>query len=254
MTGELLVERRGPILIITINRPGVRNAINRAVAAGLDAAVQELDEADDLKVGVLTGAGETFCAGMDLKMFAAGTRPTTAGRGLIRMLEKPPEKPLIAAVEGYALAGGFELVLACDVVVASTTAQFGLSEVKRGLIASGGGLLRIGHWLPRGLAMKLALTGEMLPADDAFRLGLVSKIVAPGLACNEAVAVAECISANAPRAVQVSKKMLVQSRNWAPDRAFELQAPFVEEIMNSDDAAEGAKAFVEKRKPTWVGH
>ena len=187
---EVLVEQRDRILIITINRPKAKNAVNAAVANGLAEAVDRLDGDAGLSVGILTGAGGSFCAGMDLKAFARGELPIVEGRGM-GFTERPPVKPLIAAVEGYALAGGTELALATDLIVASKDSAFGIPEVKRGLVAGGGGLLRLPQRIPSAIAMELALTGDNLPAERAHKLGLVNVLAEPGKALDEAIALAE---------------------------------------------------------------
>ena len=186
---ELLVEVDASVLILTMNRPRKRNAMTRALGEMIAAALDDLDQRDDLAAAVLTGAGGTFCSGMDLKGFLAGELPAVPGRGFGGLTERPPSKPLVAAVEGYALAGGFELVLACDLVVASSSALFGLPEVRRGLVARGGGLIRLPERLPRALALELILTGDTLGAERAGSFGLVNRVVEPGTAVNYAVRV-----------------------------------------------------------------
>ena len=178
------------MLVITLNRPQSRNAVNAAMAAAIAAALERLDGDDDLRVGILTGAGGSFCAGFDLKAFLAGERATIPGRGFAGIVERPPAKPLIAAVEGYALAGGFEIVLACDLVVAAQGARFGLPEVKRGLLATGGGLLRLPERIPYHHAMEIALTGEAISAARASELGLINRLVEDGQALAQARALA----------------------------------------------------------------
>src|SRR4051794_15550136 len=195
---EVLVEHEDGIVVITINRPQQRNAVNRAVSYGVCAAVDELDARPDLRVGILTGAGGTFCSGMDLKAFLRGEVTRVEGRGILGIAMTPPKKPLIAAVEGYALAGGFESVLACDLVVAARNAQFGLPEVKRGLAAAAGGLLRLPRLLPQRIAMEIALTGDMIGAERLYQFGLVNQLTEPGGALDAARALARSILANAP--------------------------------------------------------
>lgn len=246
----VLVEQLDRILIITINRPDAKNAINAEVSQGLADAMDRLDSDPGLSVGILTGAGGTFCAGMDLKAFARGENVIVAGRGL-GFTERPPAKPLIAAVEGYALAGGTELALAADLIVAARDAVFGLPEVKRGLVAGGGGLLRLPHRIPAAIAMELALTGASLPAVRAHELGLVNELAEHETVRNTAIMLAEKITANGPLAVAATKKIIVESRGWAPDEAFTEQMKIALPVFASQDAKEGAKAFAEKRPAVW---
>lgn len=247
------VQVDGVVMLITINRPAARNAVNLAVAEGIAEALFQLDADNALRVGVLTGAGGNFCSGMDLKAFVRGERPIVDGRGFAGLVERPPRKPLIAAVEGFAVAGGFEIVLACDLVVASTTARFGIPEVRRGLAAGGGGLL----WLPRRIpyhqAMLLALTGDLVSAEQVEQWGLLARLVKPGGAVPAATELALAIAANAPLAVASSKQIVSQSVDWSVDEAFERQLAFVTPVLASEDAREGAVAFAERRPPVWVG-
>ena len=249
---EVLVEQRGRILIITINRPKAKNAVNLAVAKGLAEAVDRLDGDAGLSVGILTGAGGSFCAGMDLKAFARGEFPVVEGRGM-GFTERPPTKPLIAAVEGYALAGGTELALATDLIVASKDSAFGIPEVKRGLVAGGGGLLRLPQRIPSAIAMELALTGENLSAERAAALGMVNVLAEPGGALDAAIDLAERIAANGPLAVAVTKQIIVESRSWNPKDFFTEQGKLLMPVFGSNDAKEGAIAFAEKRAPKWTG-
>jgi enoyl-CoA hydratase len=249
---EVLVEQRDRILIITINRPKAKNAVNSAVAHGLADAVDRLDGDPGLSVGILTGAGGTFCAGMDLKAFARGEVPIVEGRGM-GFTERPPVKPLIAAVEGYALAGGTELALATDLIVASTEASFGIPEVKRGLVAGGGGLLRLPTRIPPAIAMELALTGEAFTAERAHALGMVNVLAEPGGALDAAIALAERITVNGPLAVAATKRIIVESRGWSPDTQFSEQNSILMPVFSSNDAKEGAIAFAEKRPAHWTG-
>src|SRR5579875_3094041 len=255
MTPEsaVLTERRERILLITINRPDQRNAVNAAVAAGIAQALDELDGASDLSVGVLTGAGRGFCSGKDLKAFVSGERPHIAGRGFAGIVERPPDKPLIAAVEGFAVAGGLEIALACDLIVAARGARLGIPEVKRSLVAAGGALLRLPRTLPRNVAMELALTGELITAERAHTLGLVNRLTEPGEALTEAVALAETIAANGPLALAATKRVLSASSDWPDSAFFERQSEIVAPVMSSEDAREGARAFAEKRPPVWRG-
>lgn len=248
---ELLIERRGAVLVLQFNRPQARNAMSLALAEQIAEALDELDSDPTLAVGVLTGAHGTFCAGMDLKDFAAGRLPVIEGRGFAGIVKAPPRKPLIAAVEGYALAGGFEIVLSCDLIVAAKTAKFGLPEVKRGLTAAAGGLFRLPRRVPYHLAMELALTGRFWEAPDAAAVGLVNRLVEKGQALDAAIELATEIAANAPLALIASKQVIVESADWPQSDAFERQEPIVDPIRKSNDAMEGAKAFAEKRNPVW---
>jgi enoyl-CoA hydratase/carnithine racemase len=249
---EVLVEQRDRILIITINRPKAKNAVNLAVAKGMAEAVDRLDGDPGLSVGILTGAGGSFCAGMDLKAFARGELPMVEGRGM-GFTERPPDKPLIAAVEGYALAGGTELALATDLIVASKDSAFGIPEVKRGLVAGGGGLLRLPQRIPSAIAMELALTGENLSAERAHALGMVNVLAEPGTALDAAIELAEKIAANGPLAVAATKQIIVESRGWSPETFFVEQNKLLAPVFASNDAKEGAIAFAEKRAPQWTG-
>ncbi|HEY0935299.1 MAG TPA: crotonase/enoyl-CoA hydratase family protein [Trebonia sp.] len=253
MADEVLVEHADRIAVITINRPQARNAVNRAVSVLLAAAIEELDARDDLTVGIITGAGGTFSAGMDLKAFLAGENARLEGKGFAGLTQAPPLKPLIAAVEGWALAGGCEVALACDLIVAADDAKFGLPEVKRGLIAAAGGLFRLPRRIPAGIAMELALTGDPLLAADAHRLGLVNALTAPGGALAGARALAARIAANGPLAVAATKQVIAQQHDWDLADAWTRQAPVVTPVLESADAREGARAFAEKRAPVWTG-
>lgn len=252
MPEAVLRERHGRILVITINRPEARNAANKAVAEGLAAACDELDDTPELSVGVLTGAGGNFCAGMDLKAFAAGELAYVPGRGL-GFTERPPRKPLISAVEGHAVAGGTELVLATDLVVAAKDAKFGIPEVKRGLVAAGGGLLRLPHRIPYQKALELALTGESFTADQGAQWGFVNVLTEPGEALAGAIALAERITANGPLAVAVTKEIMVKSAGWSHDEIWQKQGELIGPVFASHDAREGAIAFAQKRAPNWTG-
>lgn len=250
---EVLIEEDNGVLIITINRPEQRNAMTLSAGRVIADALDALDERIDLTVGIITGSGGTFCAGMDLKRFLAGERSNVPGRGFAGITERPPVKPVIAAVEGYALAGGFELVLACDMVVAATTAKFGLPEVRRGLVAKGGGLLRLPTRIPRAIALELILTGDTLDAQRAAVLGLVNHVVPEGQALDAALQLARRIAANAPLAITASKRVVVESTSWAPSEWFQRQDELTEGVFTSLDAKEGALAFAEKRSPKWSG-
>lgn len=223
-----------------------------ATAQAMARALDQLDASADLRCAILTGAGETFCSGMDLKAFLRGERPTVPGRGFGGLVERRPRKLLIAAVEGHALAGGFELVLACDLVVASRHARFGLPEVRRGLVASGGGLMRLARRVPPNVAMEYAVTGALLDAERAHALGLVNRLTDAGGALSEARALAREVGANGPLAVSTSKQVIIESAAWSEAEMFDRQRPIVQGILESNDAREGAAAFG-KRRPVWTG-
>jgi enoyl-CoA hydratase len=249
----VLTERRRRILLITINRPHQRNAINAAVANAIAAALDQLDGDPELSLGVITGAGKGFCAGMDLKAFVTGERPHVPGRGFAGIVQRPPDKPLIAAVEGFALAGGLEVALACDLIVAARGARLGIPEVKRSLVAAGAALLRLPRTLPRNVAMELALTGDPIDAERGYELGLVNRLSEPGEALAAALELAETIAANGPLALAATKRVMVQSADWPDSEFFERQAEIVTPVMSSEDAREGATAFAERRAPVWKG-
>lgn len=250
---DVLVEERDHVLVMTLNRPEARNAINEAIAEQLAAALDRLDNDPDLRVGVLTGAGGTFSAGMDLKGFLRGENPVIEGRGLAGVTEAPPRTPLIAAVEGWALAGGCEIVLSCDLVVASREAKFGIPEVKRGLVAGAGGLLRLPQRLPYHVAMQLALTGDPITADEAHRYGLVNVLAEPGKALDAALELAAKMSVNGPLALAATKQILRSSLDWTEAEGWKKQAEIMGPVFASEDAREGATAFAEKRDPVWKG-
>lgn len=249
----VLVDREGPTLIITVNRPRVRNAVNRAVAEAVAAAVDDLESDAGLTTAILTGAGGYFSAGMDLKAFLRGESPSLEGRGLAGITMRPPTKPFIAAVEGPALAGGCEMVLACDLVVASEEAVFGLPEAKRGLVAAAGGLMRLPRRIPVAIAMEAALTGDPIPATEAHRWGLVNRLTPPGGALAGARELAARIGANGPLAVRASKQIIVDSADWTAEEMWERQERTARPVNTSGDAREGAAAFAEKRAPVWRG-
>jgi enoyl-CoA hydratase len=253
MAPEVAVEQRGATLVVTIDRPARRNAVNQSVAQAVAAAMDWLDADPALRVGIITGAGGCFCAGMDLIAFLEGERPEIPGRGFAGITETPPRKPLIAAVEGFALAGGCELALACDLIVAAENASFGLPEVTRGLVAGSGGLVRLPRRIPPAIALEYALTGERMDARTAHGWGLVNRITAPGAALDGALALAENIVKNGPLAVEMTKRIVVESPSWTSDETWSRQAPLVESVLATDDAREGARAFAEKRAPRWSG-
>ncbi|MFZ1743939.1 MAG: crotonase/enoyl-CoA hydratase family protein [Pontixanthobacter sp.] len=252
MSEEVLTQEDGGILIITINRPEAKNAMTKAASEGIAAALDRLDSEDHLRVGILTGAGGTFCSGMDLKGFLRGESPSVPGRGFGGLTERGPVKPLIAAVEGYALAGGMELMIACDLIVANSKAKFGIPEAKRGLAAAAGGLMKLPDLIPAKIAMELALTGDFIDTARAYELGLVNRVT-DGAALDAAIELANAITANGPLAVKVSKQIMVESRGWALDKRYEEQAKLLPQVFMSEDAREGSLAFAEKRAPNWKG-
>ena len=249
----VLTEPRDRVLVITLNRPDQRNAVNAAVAQGIAAALDELDSQADLSIGVITGAGKGFCAGMDLKAFVAGESPYAGDRGFAGITQRPSVKPLIAAVEGFAVAGGLEVALSCDLIVAARGARLGIPEVKRSLVAAGGGLLRLPRMLPRNIAMELALTGEPIQAERGKELGLVNRLCEPGQALDVALELAGQIAENGPLALAASKRILTESVDWPDTEFFERQGEITGPVMGSEDAREGATAFAEKRPPVWRG-
>jgi enoyl-CoA hydratase len=253
MSEPVLTEVSDGVAVITINRPEARNAINGAVARGMAEALDAFEASPDVRVLILTGAAGTFSAGMDLKGFLTGDSPTVPGRGFGGLVQQRPVKPLIAAVEGYALAGGFELVLSCDLVVASEDAKFGLPEVRRGLVAGAGGLIRLPERIPYHLAMEIALTGAHFPAARLAAAGLVNTVVPAGQALASARELAGVIAQNAPLALAATKRVIVESADWDSAVAFDLQGEIITPVFVSADAMEGAAAFAEKRAPNWRG-
>ncbi|MDA0638368.1 crotonase/enoyl-CoA hydratase family protein [Nonomuraea sp. MCN248] len=253
MSDEVLVEESDGVAVITINRPKARNAVNGAVARGIAEALDALDARPEVSAYVLTGGGGTFCAGMDLKGFLSGDFPVVEGRGFGGMTEAPPKKPIVAAVEGYALAGGFELALSCDLIVASSESKFGLPEPKRGLVAGAGGVMRLPRRIPYHVAMEIALTGDHYPAARLYELGLVNRVTEPGQALEGAVELARKIAANAPLALAATKRVIIESQDWSLEEMFRKQGEIVNPVFGSKDAMEGAAAFAEKRAPRWKG-
>ena len=248
-------ETRGRVALITIDRPEARNAVNGDVAHGLEAAVERLEADDELWAGVIAARGPIFSAGADLKEIAAGRADTLATErgGFAGITRLSRTKPLIAAVDAPALAGGCEIVLSCDLVVASTAASFGIPEVKRALVAGAGGLFRLPRVLPRNVAMQLALTGEPISAERAFSLGMVNELCQPGEASDVALRMAEHICGNAPLAVQISRDLVLRGGHVGEDEAWEMTDVAMVDVMRGEDFAEGPRAFIEKRPPTWTG-
>jgi enoyl-CoA hydratase len=252
-TDLVLTERHDGVLTITINRPRQKNAISREVAVQVAAALDLLDSDPSLSVGVLTGAGGTFSAGMDLKAFANGQTPILPGRGFGGVTQAVVRKPLVAAVEGWALGGGFEMALGCDLIVAAEDAKFGLPEVKRGLIAGEGGVIRLPQRIPYHVALKVLLTGEPLSAVDAKQYGLVSELTSSGAALAGAQELARHIAGNAPLALAKVKQVLRETQGLNDTEAFKRQSQDAHSLLDSEDAHEGALAFAEKRAPVWRG-
>lgn len=249
----VLTERRGNVLIITINRPEVRNAVNAAVAEGIAGALEELDADGDLAVGVLTGSGGYFCAGMDLGAFVKGEHPWFGDRGFAGIAQRAARKPLIAAIEGFAVAGGMEIALACDMIVAAKGAKMGIPEAKRSLVAAGGALLRLPRRMPYHVVMELALTGDPMPAERFHEFGLVNRVAEPGSAVDTALELAAAIAKNGPLAVAASKQIIEQQQDWSLDEMWVKQGELAGPALVSEDAKEGARAFKEKRDPVWQG-
>ena len=249
MTDAILTERRGRVLVITMNRPEAKNAINGALATGLWAAVEELNTDPSLTAGVLTGAGGAFCSGMDLKGFARGEDISPA----TEFFRGGSDKPIIAAIEGLALAGGLELALSCDLLVAAEGARLGLPEVKVGLFAAGGGVMRLPGRVGYGKAMEMAITGDPITAEEALTYGLVTRLAAPGTAVEVAIELAERVAKNAPLAVAASKKMIRAASGASEAELWALQSTLVGVVFSSNDAKEGPAAFAEKREPNWSG-
>ncbi len=249
MADEILTETHGRVRLITLNRPEARNAVNSALGQGLVAAIEELDSDDGLTAGVLTGAGGSFSAGMDLKAFLSEGPP----KGFTEFLRNGARKPIIAAVEGFALAGGLEIALSCDLIVAARGVKLGIPEVKRGLFAAGGGLFRLPSRVPYGVAMEMALTAEPILAEKAHELGLVARVAEPGKSVEVALELAALVARNAPLAVAASKQIVRESRGLTEEESWTLQTPLTGKVFASEDAKEGPRAFAEKREPNWKG-
>jgi enoyl-CoA hydratase len=249
----VLTERRGSVLLITLNRPEVRNAVNAAVAEGIGGALDELDADDALTVGILTGTGGFFCAGMDLGAFVKGESPWFGDRGFAGIAQRGARKPLIAAIEGFAVAGGFEVAIACDLLVAAKGAKLGIPEAKRSLVAAGGALLRLPRRMPYHLVMELALTGDPMPAERFHELGVVNRLAEPGAAVDVALELAAAIARNGPLAVAASKAVIEQQYDWSTEEMWARQGELSGPVFASEDAKEGASAFKEKREAVWRG-
>src|SRR6201995_2216763 len=249
----VLTEKRGNVLLITLNRPEVRNAVNAALAEGVGKALDELDADDELSVGVLTGAGGFFCAGMDLGAFVKGESPWYGDRGFAGIAQRASDKPLIAAIEGFAVAGGMEIARACDLIVAAQGAKLGIPEVKRSLVAAGGALLRLPRRMPYHVVMELALTGDPFPAERFHELGLVNRLAEPGSAVDVAIELAEKLAKSGPLAVIASKRILQEQYDWSSAEMWEKQGAISGPVFASEDSKEGASAFKEKRDPVWKG-
>ncbi len=249
MADEVLTERRARVLLITLNRPKAKNSVNSALALALTAAIEELNTDDGLTAGVLTGADGGFSAGMDLKAFATEGPP----KGFNEFLRDGAEKPLIAAIEGFALAGGLEIALTCDLLVAAKGVRLGIPEVGVGLFAAGGAMMRLPRLVPYGVAMEMALTGDPISAEKAAEYGMVARIAEPGKAVDEAIALATRIAKNAPLSVAASKRMIADSFGRTEEEFWKHQGPLIRDILASDDAKEGPRAFAEKRAPQWSG-
>jgi acetyl-CoA C-acetyltransferase len=250
---SVVVRREGAVAVVTLDRPEVRNAIDARTAAALEQAIDDAEADDAVRAIVLTGAGGTFCAGMDLKAASRGELPVTERRGPLGLTGRPPTKPLLVAIEGSALAGGCELALAADLVVAAEDAVLGIPEVRRGLVAAAGGVARLRDRLPRNVAMELTLLGEPMPAARLAELGLVNRLVPAGTSLDVALGLARQIAANAPLSVAVGKRIVDESPGWSPEEAFERQSVLASPVILSDDSREGVAAFAEGREPVWTG-
>ena len=252
-TEVLLYEKREHVLLLTLNRPQAKNAFNAELSHALSDALDRYEEEPELRVCVLTGAGGSFSAGMDLKALLKGEKSFTKKRGGFGIMTVPPSKPIIAAIEGYAVAGGLELALCCDLIVASSTSKLGLPEVKRGLVAVGGGLFRLPKRIPYHVVMELALTGETQLAERFLQLGLVNKVVPEGQALTAAIELAQRIAQNGPLALAATKQILTKAFEWSEEEAWREQRALAARALSSKDAIEGSRAFAEKRPPVFRG-
>ncbi len=253
LANELLVEVQDGIMVMTMNRPQARNAMNKNMSQLIANAIDQFEADNDIRVAILTGGPETFCSGMDLKGFLAGETPVVPGRGFAGLTQHSPKKPLIAAAEGYALAGGFELLLACDLVVATQTTKFGIPEVKRSLVAGAGGVFRLPQQIPPRIAMELALTGDHYDAKRMYEVGLINAVVASGKALEGAKELAGRIAVNGPLATAATKQIMQEYKTWPHDEIWKRQQAIMDPVFSSQDAREGATAFAEKRAPVWKG-
>lgn len=251
MSNDILIDVDNGIMVITINRPNARNAINGVVGKGINTALKQLDEDNNLRVAVITGAGGGFCSGMDLKAFASGD--TFDPEDFAWMTNKPPSKPTIAAIEGFAVAGGLEIAISCDLIVASQTAKIAIPEVKRGLVAAGGALTKLPVQATPRIAMEMALLGEHFSTERMMQLGMINRCVAPGKALETALEMAREISRNSPLGVRASKKILLESPHWPKDEVDNRQKTITDRVFASKDAIEGATAYAQKRQPVWTG-
>jgi enoyl-CoA hydratase len=249
----LLSEVRDHVLILTLNRPHAKNAFNAELSQALSDALDRFEQDPELRVAILTGAGGSFSAGMDLKALLKGEQSFTKKRGGFGIMTLPPDKPLIAAIEGYAVAGGLELALCCDLIVATEDSKLGLPEVKRGLVAVGGALFRLPKRIPYHVVMELALTGENHPAARFHQLGLVNRVVPSGQALSGALELATTIAQNAPLSLAATKQILARSADWTEEEAWPAHRKIANKALRSKDASEGSRAFAEKRPPVWRG-
>jgi enoyl-CoA hydratase len=252
-TEPVLTERRGDVLLITLNRPEVRNSVNAALAAGVGGALDELDDDEQLSVGVLTGTGGFFSAGMDLGAFVKGESPWFGDRGFAGIAQRASRKPLIAAIEGFAVAGGMEIALSCDLIVAAKGAKLGIPEARRSLVAAGGALLRLPRRMPYHMVMELALTGDTMPAERFHDFGVVNRLAEPGAAVEVALELAAALAKNGPLALAASKQILQEQFDWSSEEMWANQGAISGPVFASEDAKEGANAFKEKRDPVWKG-
>ncbi|MFC5587743.1 crotonase/enoyl-CoA hydratase family protein [Sporosarcina soli] len=251
----ILTEKRGRLFIVTINRPEAKNAFDFATANQMNVAMDIFENDPEISVAIITGTGGVFSAGADLKALGRGEKLSgpLLSRGGFGIMRKPPNKPIIAAIEGHAVAGGMELALSCDLIVAAKNSKMGLPEVKHNLVAVGGGLLRLPKRMPYHLVMELALTADMWPAEKLHRYGVVNRIAEPGESLQTAIELAERLLENGPTALIASKEIIRKSYEWTEEEAWEKQMPIAKQAMESEDRDEGLRAFAEKRKPVWVG-